>query len=68
MTFTKIEWIIGGIIVAMLALVAVSTPTQMEAKRQFMTSCAAQEPEYRCEVQWKQMHPDPIVVLAPLNR
>lgn len=68
MRFTTIEWVIAAIIVAILGMLAVSIPAQIREKEAFLAECSAREPMYRCQVQWKQMHPAPLVVIAPLNR
>lgn len=65
---SMIEWMIIGVIVLILAVVAVGAPARMAEQESFMADCMRQEPQYQCQVKWKQIHPDPVVVFAPLNR
>jgi hypothetical protein len=67
----KMTGIEKGIIVAMVLLLGAIIAGGIamgDEKEKFLASCTQQEPAYQCEVKWKQMHPDPIVVYAPLNR
>lgn len=65
---TLIEWLIIAAIVLILAALVIGAPARQQEKAVFMSSCTAREPQYECDVKWKQMHPDPVVVFAPLNR
>ncbi len=65
---TLIELMIIAAIVGILAAVVLGLPAQKKERDDFMASCAAREPQYECEVKWKQMHPDPVVIYAPMNR
>jgi prepilin-type N-terminal cleavage/methylation domain-containing protein len=66
--FTLIEVCIVIVIISILFAVMLSMPAQQKAKEDFFASCTKVEPQYSCDVKWKQIHPDPIVVFAPLNR
>ena len=65
---TKIEKIIIVVIVALLGVIVGVAYKNRDAKAAFLASCAKAEPEYQCEVKWKQMHPDPLVIYMPMNR
>lgn len=65
---TKIEYGIIAAIIVILILIGVGAVQLKDEKRAFVAECGQHEPVYQCEVKWKQMHPDPLVVIAPLNR
>jgi hypothetical protein len=49
---------IAGIVIATaLAFVGLA-----DERQRFMSDCLQHEPAYQCELKWKQMHPDPVVV------
>jgi hypothetical protein len=68
MRITGIEWVIVGFIVLILAALVLLVPAMQAEQAAFLAECQKHEPRYQCEVKWKQMHPDPIVVIAPFNR
>lgn len=55
-------------IVVILGVVIASVPGQVREKEKFMDDCGRDHKQYECQAMWKQMHPDPIVVYAPMNR
>lgn len=65
---SKLEYGIIAAIVVILGMIAVGAVKTKDEKAAFMTECAQYEKRYESEHKWKQMHPDPIVMLAPLNR
>ncbi len=66
--FTTIKICIVLVIVAMLVVIVAGLPAQKREQDAWMSDCLQHEALYSCEVKWKQMHPDPIVVYAPLNK
>lgn len=68
MKFTAVEWVVIAIIAGLLVALVAGVPAQMRDKDAFMQDCQKHEPMYSCEVKYKQMHPDPLVVIAPLNK
>jgi hypothetical protein len=65
---TLIEWMIIVAILGILAAVVLSAPAAKREKDAFLAECARDHRPYECQVMWKQMHPDPVVVYAPMNR
>jgi hypothetical protein len=68
--FTVIEICIVAVSLGLLGLVIfVAVPAQQRERNNFVASCVKfGEPEYQCQLKWKQMHSGPIVVYAPMNR
>lgn len=65
---TLIEILIIVAIVGILGALLAGIPAQRRAEAEFMAQCEQYEKLYQCQMKWRQMHPDPIVVYAPLNR
>lgn len=65
--FTFIELVIVVAIVGILGATIIGAAFGYEEK-DFMADCTHHEPKYSCQIKWKQMHPDPIMVFAPFNR
>jgi hypothetical protein len=63
-----IEWMIIVAIVGILMALVIGAPIMRAEKDAFLAECARDHRPYECQVMWKQMHPDPVVVYAPLNR
>lgn len=63
-----IELIIIVAILGIIAALITIAPALKAEQDSWMADCTKHEPRYSCEVKWKQMHPDPVVVVAPLNR
>jgi len=66
--FTLIEMCIVVAIIGILVAIAVRLPEEKRERDAWMADCIQHEPRYSCEAKWKGMHPDPIVVYAPLNK
>lgn len=60
--FTLIEVMIIVAIVGILIAVGVGAVVLKGERERFIASCMQQEPQYQCEVKWKQMRPDRTVV------
>jgi hypothetical protein len=66
--FTTTEVAIVLAIIVLLVIVVAGAIGQVHDQDAFMADCTQHEPKYTCQVKWKQMHPDPVVVYAPLNK
>lgn len=55
------------VIVVILGVIVGSVIGSNKEHDVFMSDCLKYERQYSCEVKWKQMHPDPVVVVAPFN-
>jgi hypothetical protein len=63
------HWIILISVAVLLgSLVGIILPQENKDRNEFMTDCLKHEPWYSCSLKWKQMHPDPVVVVAPFNK
>lgn len=65
--FTLIELCLVLAIIGILAATILGSIFG-HGEKDFMADCIQHEPKYSCQVKWKQMHPDAVMVIAPFNR
>ena len=63
--FTRIETLVMGVIVGLVALILVAGKQMAAEKKKFMDDCMRDHKEYECTLMWKEAQPDTQTIIVP---